>query len=170
MSYKLVVSLLLLHTSCDALQKLAAPAPEWRRDAVKFREELTRYQTNATGDKQFPKTSFDFFLKGGAVPREWEVMRLYAGEIEWEGIFEGFDTSEGIAGRTKRIKVQNYGMALHLYPAESSLKSWENLSAGSKVRYRGMVEGIAGFPVPGKEKGIVMMVVSVKDTVLLPGK
>jgi hypothetical protein len=72
----------------------AKAVPDWRRDAVKFREELTRYEKAAKGDKQFPGTSFDFMGKGGVVPRECEVMRLYGGEVQWEGTFEGFEEGE----------------------------------------------------------------------------
>ena len=77
----------------------AAPVPQWRRDAVKFREELTRYQKTATGDKKFPNTSFNFMGGGGVVPREWEVMQLYGGEVEWEGTFEGFEEKGNLKPR-----------------------------------------------------------------------
>lgn len=143
-------------------QKPGAPVPEWRRSAVKFREALESYQKST--DK-FPKTSFDFMAGGGVVPNEWEVMRRFGGDVEWEGTFEGFEKDGNLAGRPQRIKFTSQGMMLHVYPKDNSVAAWQKLPPKAAVRYKASIEGIAGFPF----NGIVMMVVSLKDAVLLGG-
>ena len=139
---------------------------EWRQSPFKLREELDRYQKNATA---FPGASFDFLKRGGEVPSNWEVMRLYGGPIEWEGTFEGFEDKGNIDGRANRIKFASVGMMLFVYPSNSAIAQWQKVAMNSMVRYRGTIEGIAGFN-PGftsKTTGdpVKLMIVSVKDAV-----
>lgn len=142
-----------------------SPRAEWRQSPIKLREELDRYVKTATA---FPGSSFNFMAEGGVVPVTWEVMRLYGGPIEWEGTFEGFEDKGNLKGRPKKIKLASVGMMFHVYPTDGAVSQWEKLPVNSTVRYRGTIEGIAGFNPGFKSKSgetIMMMIVSVKDAV-----
>jgi hypothetical protein len=133
----------------------AAPVPEWRRSLEKFREEVNAFAekaTEVTSDKRFPAPSFNFMGRGGEVPAEWEVMRLFGGEVEWESIFDGLEEEENLEGRPKKVKLDVAGMVVPLYPSASSAPKWEALSIGSTVRFRAYIEGIAGMDYGLKSK------------------
>lgn len=168
------------------------PLPEWRRSAARFFEQIDQYRKTSSravvlkkgkgkggpkdlpekgGPKDFPAASLDFLLEGGEVPDTWEVMRLYAGQVEWKGVFEGFDRKPKLAGREDKVKVKGpKGIMLHVYPGADAIKQWKELRNNSQVRYRATIEGIAGFAVPTKDGNpLVLYIVSLKDAVPLSG-
>jgi hypothetical protein len=83
-------------------------------------------------------------MEGGAVPQEWEVMRKFAGPVEWEGTFEGFE--KGTESRPKKLKLGLY-VASHAYLKPESLSLWEKITA-----------------IPGSG-GSMLPMISIKDAV-----
>lgn len=152
----------------------AAPVPEWRRDIDKFRQEVSQFAEKATeekSDKRFPSPSFNFLGQGGEVPAEWEVMRLFGGEVEWTSVFDGFEERENLPGRPKKVKLAGASMMVLLYPSTESVPQWEGLAKGAPVRFRATIEGITGMDYGFKSKSgerLWVLYVSVKDAVPLP--
>jgi hypothetical protein len=146
-----------------------AEATEWRHSAAQFSKQVEQFRKDAKGEKQFPQSSYDLMAKGGEVPNTWEVMRLYSGEVEWEGTFQGFEKDGKIDGREDKLKITGpVGMMMHVYPSADALKQWKALRKPSKVRYRATIEGIAGFTVPGSKD--TLLIVSLKDAEPAPKK
>src|SRR5438874_9781618 len=112
----------------------------------------------AKGEKTIPQTSAKFLSEGGSVPQEWEVMRKFSGEVEWEGTFKSLE-----AGSTDRPKKLGMGLyvASHVYPLAAAIPQWEKIAAGSRIRFKATIEGITA--IPGSAGGIPM--VSLKDAV-----
>lgn len=143
----------------------------WQRSAAKYHEEVDRFRKNAIGENQFPESKSDFAFKGGVVPNTWEVMRLYAGQVEWEGVFEGFEGAGELKldGRDHKVNVKlpkGIVLDLHVYPRTDAVKQWQTLAPNSQVRFRATIEGVAGIPVGN----VVIIVVSLKDAVPMQGK
>ena len=148
-------------------QKSEPSMAEWRRSDAKFADEVNAYIKSG---KNFPSASFDFVHKGGEVPKTWEIMSVYTGKVEWQGVFIGFEKGTHVLeSRTHKVKVEDTDVLLHLYPSASSIASWQALSPNARVRFTGTIEGIAGKAF-GFGKRPVTVYVSLKDVALVNAK
>lgn len=145
----------------------AAPVPEWRRSAEKYDSEVREYYwAEAKKEKgEFPGPSFNYLKTGGEVPMTTAAMRTYSGLIQWEGTFNGTDLEgDHLASRPKKLKIDLAKLVTHVYPAQNAVEAWSKVVPGSKVRFQGIIEGLAAWVVLGG----MAPVVSIKDAVPLP--
>ncbi len=93
------------------------------------------------GAKQVPSPGFSDLTYGGPVAGDWEVLRRFGGDVEWEAVFEGIE--KGSAERPEKLKFKIDGLlpTIHAYPEPSSAEKWKQVAAGTSIRFHGTIEG-----------------------------
>ena len=154
-------------------QSGGAATEPWRSSWTRFVQAIEEWRS---AGNVVPTASFDSLIKGDPVPLSLPVMKRFGGTVTFEGNFKGVITHAMMNGMQAKLDLdlpdskgtaadhKFEGMA-HVYPAAGAIDNWKAVKAGTAVRFRAVVKGVAMMePSPGKIAYIVLL----QDAQLVP--
>jgi hypothetical protein len=147
-------------------QSPATTTEAWRSSWSAFVQAVEQWR--AAGNT-VPTASFESLIKGDPMPPDLPAMKKFGGAVTFEGTFKAVGTYAMMSGMTAKIQLDLpaskgkaadhafEGMA-HIYPATDAIGVWKAIPAGSVVKFRAVVKGVAAMePSPGRLAYIVLL-------------
>lgn len=118
----------------------------WRTSWEAFGQAIDDYRKTA---KEFPQASFQSLAKGQPVPETWAVMKVFTGQVTFEGTLKALDEKSVMDGMPFKLEFDFPGKSpvawKHIYPKATAIDAWKATKPGTQVKFRATVRGVAGM-------------------------